>query len=275
MKKALFGIIAIVMFGFVGTAQFDGALTTKSIKFENLFEIPEGSSIVYDKTKNTFNFTLNNDYLICGVDSNGYLKVAVKGNISCKCTKGSGCNPFIVNEGAIVGCTVTTCMACSMSTSIVSDNNQIELSKASIIDGTKKIHFITEKEELLSSKCPESAMLNDKWLENEIVNFTKSYQGNKLDKVKLAKTNEDLKAIGYLYMPVNVYGYLYFLPVEEKLIISSNLDLNSALKYMMDGGSTTCKCNAGSGCTKKSKDVFIGSAIWCEAGNCSSCTLHY
>jgi hypothetical protein len=275
MKKVIFGLIATVMFINHTLAQFDGTPTVRVIKFENLFDLPIGSKVVFDKANNTFNFTLNEDYLISGLDANGTLKVALSGSITCKCTKGSGCNPFIANGGDIVGCTVTACSACSMTTKVMSSGSEFELRRVTIVDKSEKIHFITEKEELLSSKCPESTMLNDKWFENEIVSFTKAYQKNNLDKVKLASTNEELKAIGYLYMPVNVYGYVYYLPVEKDLIISSNVDLNSALKYMMDGGKTSCKCNAGSGCTKKSKDVLIGSAVWCEAGNCTSCSLSY
>jgi hypothetical protein len=204
MKKLIFGLIAIVFISNFSYSQFDGTLTKNVIKFENLFDIPSGSKIIYDKEKNKFDFTLNNDYLISGVDSKGQLKIAAGGTITCKCTKGSGCNPFIANGGSIVGCSVTACTACSMTCSIMIDNSAFELSKVTIIDKSEKIHFITEKEELLSLKCPQSTFLEDKGLENEIVNFIKSYQKNNLKKVKIAKTNEELVAIGYLLSLIHI-----------------------------------------------------------------------
>lgn len=59
-------------------------------------------------------------------------------------------------------------------------------------------------------------------------------------------------------------------------MLSTNLDVNEVMaKYLADdGGKYSCKCNTDeSGCILQKQSALIGGAVWCEAGNCGSCTL--
>jgi hypothetical protein len=285
MKKLVFGLITVILSSCVGNAQFDGTKTKNTIKFENAFDLPIGSSVIFDEAKEIFTFELQEDYLLVGIDESGYLKVGNSGTVNCKCIKGSGCNPFVaeppVGGSQAVGCTSTACEVCTMKTSVSFMEHLIEISKPGIIDKTEKIHFITEKEELLSLNNPNEKMFEDSWFMEEIINFVKGYQVNNIEEMKNAKNIEELENLGYINMPVSVYGYLIYLPIEKDLIMSSNLGFNSALKYMMqladDVGRSTCACESGSsGCTKKTKNTVIcGSVVYCEAGACKNCTLSY
>jgi hypothetical protein len=234
-------------------------------------------------------FILPKNYRLIGTTSSTLQNTNVMledGGITCTCSKGSGCSPFTASgpNGTIEGCAIGSgCTECKATKSAIIAGDIVDFKSSDIIDLGIGISLVIDKAELKSLKSPISTLFEIPYIQEKLQEYGSEYQNNQLDKVRNAKQISDLPS-GYAMMPVNVYGRMVLLPLEYAKIKSSGtitialMDkaVSDFIEEIMEDGKASCKCNSGSsGCSLKSKSIpFIGSATWCDAGSCTSCTLN-
>ncbi|MCC5612831.1 hypothetical protein LC612_40645 [Nostoc sp. CHAB 5834] len=243
--------------------------------------LPKGTKI--EKIKDdpySFAYTLPQGYSITG--KNGRIAagvLATAGKVTCKCTKGSGCSPFVFSLQQItVGCLMNDqCTACTKIVSARVGAEDVEITDSQLIDFTQDIHFVTEKSELAKSKCISSAILDVKEVQEGLRKFLYSYQGKNTEQLYKATSIEEMPS-NYEFVAVSVYGRVLLAPMDKTLsfFLTNPVTNDGYVSRARLAAKQSCKCNAGTGCTKGKKTVpFIGSVVYCEAGKCTDCTLTY
>mgnify|MGYP003592025815 CR=1 FL=1 len=285
-KQILFILFSIILLTFSSCNNREFT-TDKDYKINDQLVVPKGSVLKINNTNNSVDFTLPKGYVLIGETTSGQLsRLYEGGTLTCACSSPSngGCSPFVAQgpKGEITGCSMSNCNSC---TGTVKGKGLTEgrvetlyLSKINIVKSNDAINFVVDLKEFESLKNPTSEIMNSEFATKTISEFIRGFQSQNLD--ALAKTTDvnKLKDIGYTLAPVNFYGYRIYLPVDKSLKLNvANPMINEVIaKYLDDdsGSGYSCKCNTNEGgCVLKSKNVLIGSATWCEAGNCGSCTM--
>ena len=285
MKK-LFCIIFLGMF-FLFLSSCEKSIPPleiqKQMKLSDEFVFPKGTKLFVNEKNEFSEFKLPSGYFLVGLDKEGILLRSAMGKIKCTCTQGSGCNPFVASgpSGEVSGCSATGCTKCTMEISAIPKSDVLEvLASYKIIKEEDAIHFITEMKDFNDLKNPTDSILKSEWLVKEIDKYISAFQIQNKEKIRNLENIDELGKYGYVLIPTAVYGYKFYFPVEEKLVLSANPLINEVMakfyKYKnksLEEGKYRCSCYSGTGCVLKKQSMIIGSAVWCEAGSCLSCTL--
>lgn len=271
-----------------GEPSMEAVVLTEPLLLEDGSALPEGTTIQEKQDPHGvayIHFQLPENYRfiteVAYTDKNsGRVELAgnvsLMGSVSCDCTEGTGCNPFVVEGegGTASGCTMSDgCTKCTQTKKAIAAGFIAHTLRAEIISLEEGVSIIVDEAELKSLKAPVEGMFEDNYIRQEIENFVSGFQKSNLQQARAASSAAELPE-GYAYVPVNAFGYLMLVPMERKLLFTSEFMMDPAVRAVMEG-ECSCKCNSGSsGCALKSKSVLIGSAKWCEAGTCSSCTLN-
>ncbi|MGC4130348.1 MAG: hypothetical protein QM564_12520 [Bergeyella sp.] len=293
MKKQILFLILCVLLLTLFSCN-DGEFTTeKDYNINDQLVVPKGSTLKIDKTANSVDFKLPKGYVLIGETTDGQLsRLYEGGTLTCTCTSPSngGCSPFVAQgpNGEITGCAMSNCTSCTgtVKGNVLSEGGGegdgeteiLYLNKINVVKADDAINFVVDIKEFESLKNPTSEIMNSEFATKTISEFLKGFQSQ--NKEQLARTTDinRLKEIGYILVPVNFYGYRIYLPVDKSLKLNvANPMVNDVIaKYLDDGGgSYSCKCNTNEGgCVLKTKSIpLLGSATWCEAGKCGSCTM--
>ncbi|MGA0559914.1 hypothetical protein ACO2Q8_24850 [Larkinella sp. VNQ87] len=244
--------------------------------------LPKGTRIFKDKSdpEGGVLFTLPEGYKLVGNDPSG-ARLLAGGKINCKCTKGSGCSPYIASLGNKVskGCAMSDgCTTCLQTVSAFEEGEQkVAMTDLDIVNFNDELHFVVTKEEFVQLKSPTTALMNLPEVKKSIADFVSGYQKDDLAAVRNAKTSEELPA-NYTYIPLSVYGRVILVPVQANITLAASPIWNQLLKSAPNGriAAASCKCESGSsGCKLTSGSILVGQAKWCEAGRCTSCSLYY
>ncbi|AQG77919.1 hypothetical protein [Spirosoma montaniterrae] len=248
--------------------------------------LPVGTTLhKAENNPTTFTYDLPVGYKLIGQSADGKARVAAGGSITCTCTAGKGCSPYIAQLGSkeSIGCAMSgNCTQCSMKRSGGRVENIDEiLSEAEIVNFNQPIHFITTKQELSTTVSPSRTLMQLDAVRQQIVSFAKAYQLSDLDALEKSTGPEDLPST-YNYIHVNVYGRVILLPVQTDLVISANPLVNEIMRDATDAKGRIaarvykCKCNTkSSGCSQNTGSLLFAKAVWCDAGSCESCTLSW
>lgn len=213
----------------------------------------------------------------------GQMMRAAGGDITCTCTEGSGgCSPFCGSGpgGTVCGCALdancTTCIAeQSQGMHTGSGDPPVLFEETAIIDLKAGVSFVVTEEERLGLRCASSVLFDDPEILAAVQQYMEMHQMHKVEEARAAKSRADLPD-PYIMAPLNVYGNMVWVPVEKGTSISVALSevVWNAQKGII--GESSCTCDSGGGgCTYKKRGVpGIGWVEWCEAENCSVCTLH-
>lgn len=254
--------------------------------FEDGVALPEGTILkpaIDQEGKPYIKFVLPEGYKLIGVTANSRTPaVFADGSITCECSKGTGCSPFSASGpgGTVEGCALGSgCTECKASRSAFLRGTKVLLKESDIINTKAGISLVINAKDLTEMKTPIASMFDLSFAQKDLLNFAETHQFNQIEKARNAKIVSDLP-VGYKMMPVNMYDRIVLLPLEYDRI---KLDGSISMFFMdkavsefieMEDSGASCKCTSGSfGCALKTKSVIIGSATWCEAGSCTSCTL--
>ena len=231
---------------------------------------------------NTLNYALPEGYKLVGTVSSAGARTipmaVTAGSLTCTCTRGSGCSPFIASLGQkqVKGCSMNNgCTACSQSTNAIIGGTDVVMADQQVVNFNEEPHFITSKEELSQMASPKVLMQLDE-VKKTVREFAKGFQVHDLEQLSKTTGPDDLP-LTYTYVHVNFYGTVVLVPVENDITNVSNPFLNQLLVKSPNGrvsAGYSCSCSAGNGC-KLTTASLIGKAVWCEAGNCTSCKLNF
>ena len=219
--------------------------------------LPEGTQ-TWVQDDGSLGYQLPDGFVSIDTDPvTGALKAAGGGSITCKCTQGTGdCSP--VAAGGKSGCFMgENCSSCDKSggTKVINTNAMVAFADPSEV---KDLPHVTP--DLLKLPFVADALAQFK---DTVAVDAGLQSGDQLDDPKngvLIDPHTYVAAPGWSLAAVNLYGYIALVSVPE------NYAMAAAPSW---GSSQKCTCNAGSGCKAGS---MLG-AKYCDAGNCTSCTM--
>ena len=191
--------------------------------------------------------------------------------VTCTCNKGSGgCSP-VKAKGSYYCVMNDNCSNCTKSTS--SANRAVKIigvynpemaisfiSKTNDVKGLKSALY-TQQEAVYGNFFPELLELEE--VKSSLLELYNAIYSDNIPEFVLNNSNKIPK--GYSYVKVNIYGNEAVIPVPNEYV-DENM---SALPPEEEVGGVSCKCNKGKGCKL---DSMLG-VKYCNAGNCTSCTL--
>lgn len=186
--------------------------------------------------------------------------------VTCTCSSGTGCSPVKFRKKYY--CVMAD--GCSVCSKTVTASNKTPVNIIGLLNEERPVTFAvkTKVEGLegeftsplsMSIGSPGNTLFEAKQTRKDLTDLYKLIYDDSVP--DFIANNTGQLPPGYSYVAVNLYGYLVGIPIP-----------NSNVKpYHVVFAGETCKCNdaGGSGCTKKS---YLG-AVYCEAGNCKSCSL--
>jgi hypothetical protein len=221
------------------------------------------------------------------------------GSVTCSCTSGSGCSPYVASLGGkpTIGCNLgASCSQCTKKVTALlaplpnsgggialpSIKNKSEIEEADIINFNVGISFVTNPEMKAATTSPMDAFLELPEVQAALQQFMTGYQKSNLHQVYGAKTFAELPD-NYVIAAMSLYGKLIFVPIDRdlndlfatKLLNDYVFEKSEAKNGRVAGYS--CSCGSGtSGCTLGSKSiVLVGSVTYCNATVCRVCTLSW
>lgn len=242
--------------------------------------IPKGTFISFNKKRQTYHVKLPEEYAFVAENPDGSLSnLFTEGDLTCTCTSPSngGCSPFVANgpKGEIIGCSMNNCTSCIGKLTTVR-GEEFDINRVNILDKENPIQFILTLDEYRQLREPNAKIFEIKAFVTNMQNFISGFQSEHLDELRAMKDINYLKDIDYILAPINFYGYRMYLPVDKSLKLNViNPLINELVNFYEDEGTYGCRCESNEkGCKLKTKFIpLIGSAVWCEAGSCGSCTL--
>jgi hypothetical protein len=239
---------------------------------------PDGARVYHEAGKDKMRIVLPEGYawLMTDIITDEWLEPADEGagddaaGVTCNCTSGSGCSPVkfkkkyycVLGDGCNV-CTRTTTRASGEPVKIAGIYNTslgITLLTRTAAEGLKAAVTST-RETIVGNAAP--ALFRVKGVKETLMQlYHFIYEDNIPDFII---SNTGRIPPGYVYAAINIYGNLAAIPIPQAMA-DRDFYLADA-----DGGSATCRCNDANpgGCKK---DSFLG-AVFCDAGNCKSCSL--
>ncbi|MCS6820973.1 MAG: hypothetical protein NZ551_03805 [Microscillaceae bacterium] len=246
--------------------------------------LPEGS-VIMQTSESTYQITLPANYYYVVSDANDNNRTQIEPepvSVTCSCTNGTGCSP-VRYDGKYYCISKPQGKICTASISKVANSrNSTRLSIKGLMNKSAGITLLSDKE---LPKKGENSLINFE----KIIRHTSVIHGNaftalfEVDEVKkyFSDLGEQYRQAGkepnkYAYL--NIYGNLALVPFTEGLEIEiegvkyAPKTANGSLKEI--DANIVCKCTQGSGCKKEKMSIpFVGTAYYCEAGNCSKCSL--
>jgi len=252
---------------------------------ENGLVLPAGSSLtIFASKPKTIYAVLPDGFALIGTTTGGQpLNIEVM-DITCDCSSGSGCNPFINSRAS--GCvTFGGCSKCTQTTSTHAgrqQNTAETIGEGAVIDLSLGIRFITQSAEMTATPPILTAMLQDSSILRALQTFLAPYQQHDLSQVRAGGPGTSLPP-GYRLMPISLYGRSLLVPVEEAITPAcaitdihpgSGVSTKTVDEEAVTGG-YSCSCGAGTGCSYHSMWIpWAGMTYYCSSGVCTSCTLH-
>lgn len=187
----------------------------------------------------------------------GAMYATAGGTITCSCTKGTGgCSP--VSAGGTSGCFMgANCDTCSKSGATKVIDTNVGVAFASLAE-VKDLPPLTPALLDVPLVADAFAQFKDMVAVDAGLPDGQALEG---DKTGLAVGDHTfLAAPGWALAAVNVFGHVALVSVPESY---------GKLMAPAWGSSQKCACNAGSGCKAGS---MLG-AKYCDAGNCTSCSM--
>lgn len=223
---------------------------TKSTDLFRAFNLPFPNGTKFSMEGEIVNFQLPRSHYVVGVDKTGNFYESARGangSVTCKCTEVSGCNP--IKSGSDLGCLMTEgCKTCEKSGAI----STIDMDFEYIAIFTDEYRMdVTNYDQLHEQYVLPPVFLNYDPIKNQIEELNKLVNADE-------HRSENTKIIF-----LNSHGYI--LPFE----IPSNADNTSIYSRGLGTLGTTCGCNVQGNCPKNKK----WGVIWCDASNCTDCTL--
>lgn len=269
MEKSLFSFLFLVSLGatFVGCEKFTNEAqinhqsksttqVTDDIDFFP-FRFPENTVIEIDG--NTLHFDLPEGYAIVGLseDNTFFQMNGGNGSVTCTCLSGSsGCSP--VKRGKEYACVMTSCNNCEKSTS----SGGRRFKQMIIVKLEEGSDFLLDEPADLDGRL----LLPPEFLEYELFANDLKEINRMIEEVKIQYQEEgkDLTKT-----QISFYQFSgYIIPLEMPY------EADTRSPYIQNwgtSGSATCSCNKGAGdCPKKN---LFGTAVYCDASNCQSCTM--
>lgn len=222
------------------------------------------------------------------------------GSVTCSCTAGSGCDPYVaeIGKNTTIGCNLgARCSQCTKKVTALlapptttggtgaalpSLKDKVEMAEAGIINFNLGISFVTNPEMMAATTSPTDAFLELPEVQVALQKFMTGHQQSNLQQVYEAKTFAELPD-SYVIVAMSLYGKLIFAPIERdlnnllatKLLNDYVFEKSEAKNGRVAGYS--CSCGSGtSGCILGSKSVvLVGSVTYCSASVCSVCTLKW
>lgn len=246
------------------------------------FELPEGV-IMYDKAAKT-SFTFPTGPTLPG---SGGTDFSGSGTVSCTCTAGSGCSPFIADlKQKTVGCVMGN--QCSTCTKTVKTKG-VPIDSPDIVDTRVDMEFISREEDMVETTSPNLAFLNLPQVQEELRYYARAfYLGSPAvkEKVMTAKTAEALPE-GYVIQAISIFGRSMYAPYpaeRDPLLVAfgqyyydpHDKRAGRGTIFSFPGATQpSCTCSGGGeGCSLKTQTIpFMGTITYCDAGTCKTCTL--
>lgn len=224
------------------------------------------------------NYTLPEGYITIGKNARTQQSTyTTAGKITCTCTKGSGCSPYVATIFGTVytGCAMSrTCSSCDQKNARIGQDEP-EILDGEVIDMNKGISFITEDSDIKNVTSANSIFLDVKFIEDSLVKFASAFQLNNRKELYESKGVEDMPK-NYEMVRVSVFGKALLIPIDIELSpLLGNPVTNAGMISRARLSATTCKCESGSiGCVKGTRSIpLLGSVIYCDSGKCTKCTL--
>lgn len=257
------------------------------------FLFPAGTSVSLQTDEvgtKRIHFELPEDYYMIGrVDASfpelgGEVLKAESGDITCRCTEGSGdCMPFRAGGGGqevwgcIFGDGCNECLGTRSRLMLVGDDwVRVPFEETALVDlSAPRIKTVVTKEEAAGLRCASSVLFEDPEVRDHLIQFMGKYQSRNVAQLRAAGSRAELPE-SYQMVPFDVYGNLVWLPVLRGSSVSAFMSELVREAARTPGGGGSCNCSEGGGsCIHESQSVpFIGYAEWCESDGCSACTLH-
>ncbi len=227
--------------------------------------LPESSKVDY-LDNGSVRITAPENWMYIGTDQNGTLHAITRViiDISCKCTEGTGCDPYI--KGSDHCCNMKT--NCSQCDKTVSSSGMVFGSSDSIRFIVKKGGFINIGQGIKFETTNEALpMAFSEMFQNSIVAdaIQRFFKENGL--TELMNDREGPQTEYYRFM-LNVMGRRAMVDIPKPIIDNADTTPLVAITNMI-GGDYSCSCTEGSCDLKK----FMG-VKYCESDNCTgTCTL--
>ncbi|MCL6524703.1 MAG: hypothetical protein K6T34_08560 [Thermoflavifilum sp.] len=203
--------------------------------------------------------------------------------VTCKCEAGSGCSPF--TKGNISGCATQNneCTKCIMTTSASLDGQSmlLQVRSGDVLDLSEQTIFTTwdlDSGFKVPSPAAYDAMFESDTVRSLLTALLKKYITPE-DALLLMHTDIDHLPPYFYLEPVLFLGHIIYIPLNYKHhsgdFILAGYD--EGWLYYPREETHACKCSAGgAGCSEvKSKTIpFVGTIYYCEAQQCTNCTLY-
>jgi hypothetical protein len=258
----------------------DSYVLNTSMTLEDKTILPKGTR--FEKVPgdpSTFLYTLPEGYTLIGKSgARQQTMAATAGKVTCTCTSGSGCSPYIADfKQNTTGCLMGNgCDQCTKKTSARIGVSEAEITESEIIDLNKGISFATEDAEIAKLPCSTALFLSSEIVQTKLREFIQAYQLKNTEELYKAKSIEEMPS-NYEMVVVNVFGRSLLVPVDATVspLLTNRLTNGGVVSRARLAAGVTCKCESGtSGCTKGAYSIpFVGSVVYCEAGRCQSCSI--
>lgn len=269
-------------------------VTSSNVFGDSLFIFPEGTllwiandHLCYDLPDNYLLLTNTLELYEDGTEEM-VVKSSNQGSITCNCTEGKGCDPFVMQ--GVSGCTPkSTCTKCEITqesstggtSGLKSVKNIIE---EIVLDGvvvnfnipnrfySDLISFDIDALPLL--KSPKSFIFENEDVMQRLTDLFRGYNSEEDDAI-LIQCNKDNLDDRYAYVPTRFLGYLIFLPLNKQVSTSAHYaSLPGGTGNVLNDDNYTCTCESGqNGCTLQSKWTPCGKIYYCDSGNCTKCKM--
>lgn len=254
------------------------------LALEDGLVLPEGTVVSKDAADPyALNYRLPEGHKVVTKSPGGRYNYEFSGKITCSCTAGTGCSPYVAKIGGSTasGCVMSkTCTQCKQSTSSTSPGMPL-----AIINFDLGVEYVTNPQAKAATVSPTAGFLDIPAVQEALQQFAKGCQRTNLEEVYKAKHYSQLPE-NYVIAAVSVFGRLVFVPVDAS--ISTFVASRFTNDYVFGTGSAaagrtaydfsskaSCKCDSGTtGCKLGTKSVpLVGSVTYCDAQTCRTCTL--
>ena len=283
----------------VDAPEFPGIETAFPDGPPNGLAIPEESE-VWEETiggKTVVWFRLPEGYALLGREvETGEATLAPGGGVICTCTEGGGgCSPFRASRGGetMVGCIMDPdrCSSCDLSAlTLDGPEGSAVLRDLTVLDRERPVKLVETREEAATLRCATSTLMESEAAVEALAAYVRPFQGP--DPAYVQNADPDDLEDDVISAPFDVFGHIVWAPIllqitEEEptgpLALTSELIWDRFATTEADealapggggGGSYTCESGEG-GCTYGRRRIIgVGTAEWCEAGGCNTCTLN-
>jgi len=220
-----------------------------------LIRLPEGT--IVSETTSGIDFTLPEGYALLSVDEEGTIISARSSTYTCTCKSGEseGCSPFKAKGS--YGCLAKGCKTCEGKAGSKADVSTEHI----IVNFNEPLSYFESLDEMKLTPLANDLIFEIPEVTQTLEEFFSFIYPDGLPEFI---NNGEAMPEGYVFVAINLYGTLAFMPFPE------GTDTESPRLIATGGGGITCKCSSeGSGC--KAKKRF--GIEYCDGDDCKSCSL--